>query len=251
MMRSLAGLLVVALVAFAGCNRGTPGGPGATDPSSKNAYFGENDDTFNLNVPSSLPFKSTSLHQGGKTEVVISISRGKNFDQDVALKFAGMPSGVTMDPASPDIKHNQTEVKLTFTAADDASLGDFTVKVAGEPTKGGIAKNEFKVTVGKRETFTVSPLSTTLKQGETKDVSISIKRQGSFGEDVTLKFGNMPTGVTMDPASPVIKHGESEVKVTLHAMNDAELGEAKISVTGHPAKGPDASNEFKLTVAKK
>jgi hypothetical protein len=36
----IAGLLVVALVAFTGCNQGTPGGPGATSPSAKKPAVG-------------------------------------------------------------------------------------------------------------------------------------------------------------------------------------------------------------------
>ena len=60
-------------------------------------------------------------------------------------------------------------------------------------------------------------MSTTLHQGETKDVSIGIERGKNFDEDVTLKFADGPEGVTLDSASPVIKHGDTETKVTLKA----------------------------------
>ena len=60
----------------------------------------------------------------------------------------------------------------------------------------------------------------------------------------------MPQGVTLDPASPVIKHGATETKVTLKAAADASLGDFTVKVTGHPTKGADASHEFKITVAK-
>ncbi len=60
----------------------------------------------------------------------------------------------------------------------------------------------------------------------------------------------MPQGVTLDPTSPVIKHGETETKVTLKAAADASLGEFTIKVIGHPTKGADGSTEFKITVAK-
>jgi len=146
MKSSFAGLVVMALVAFTGCNRGTPGGPGATDATPKKPAFGQADDTFNLSVP----YMSTSLKQGETKAVSISIKRGKNFDEDVTLKFADVPKGVTLDPASPVIKHGDTEAKLTLKAADDASLGDFTIKVTGHPTKGGDSSNEFKITVDKK-----------------------------------------------------------------------------------------------------
>ena len=54
-----------------------------------------------------------------------------------------------------------------------------------------------------------------IKQGETKDVSISIKRGTNFQDDVTLKFTDEPQGVTIVPASPVIKNGETDAKLML------------------------------------
>ena len=57
---------------------------------------------------------------------------------------------MTIDSANPVIKHGDTEAKLTFKAADDAALGDFTVKVTGHPTKGADASNEIKITVAKK-----------------------------------------------------------------------------------------------------
>jgi len=146
MTKAFAGLLVMALVAITGCDRGTSGGPGVTNPPHKQPVYGEADDTFNLSVP----LMSTTLHQGESKEVVIGIKRGKNFDEDVTLKFADGPTGVTIDPANPVIKHGDTEAKVTFKAADDAALGDFTVKVTGHPTKGADASNDFKITVVKK-----------------------------------------------------------------------------------------------------
>jgi hypothetical protein len=117
-----------------------------SNTSAKAPLYGEADDTFNLSVP----FLSTTLKQGETKAVSMGIKRGKNFDQDVGLKFDGLPKGVTLDPASPVIKHGDTEAKLTLKAADDASLGDFTVKVTGHPTKGPDASTEFKITVDKK-----------------------------------------------------------------------------------------------------
>jgi hypothetical protein len=247
MMRSIAGVLVIALVAFTGCNPGTPGGPGTTDKTKKPVY-GEADKTFNLSVP----MLSTTLKQGDKTEGSIGIKRGKNFDEEVTLAFTDLPKGVTADPASPVIKPTDTEVKVTFQGADDASLGDFTVQVTGHPTKGGDATNKFTLTVAKKDTFYLSApfLSTTLKQGGQKEVSIGIKRDKHFDQDVTLAFADLPSGVTFDPASPVIKPGDTEAKLTLKGTADAAVGDFTVKVTGHPTKGADATTELKLTVAK-
>jgi len=147
MKNSFTALLAMALLALTGCNQGTPGGPGvSTNPPHKQPAFGEADNTFNLKVPQ----KSTTLQQGKMKEVSIGIERGKNFDGDVTLRFADGPTGVTLDSASPLIKHGDTEAKVTVKAADDASLGDFTVKVTGSPTEGADATSDLKITVAKK-----------------------------------------------------------------------------------------------------
>ena len=58
-------------------------------------------------------------------------------------------------------------------------------------------------------------------------------------------------GVTLDPASPSINHGDKDIKVTVKAAADAALGDFTIKMTGHPEKGSDATNDLKLTIAKK
>ncbi len=156
-MKSLhVGLVAMALVALNGCTQGTPGGPGASNTPSKpgtpttttaqKPVLGQAEETFNLSVPS----LSTGLKQGETKAASISLSRGKNFDEDVTLKFDDVPKGVTIDPESPVIKHGDTEAKITFQAADAAALGDFTIKVTGHPTKGADAKTEFKLTIAEK-----------------------------------------------------------------------------------------------------
>ena len=94
-MKSLfAGLAVMTLAALTGCSQGTPGGPGTTE---KKPALGQADDTFNLSVP----VLSSSLRQGEQTVATVGIKRAKNFDEDVALTFADVPKGVTVEPPAP------------------------------------------------------------------------------------------------------------------------------------------------------
>ena len=140
------GLLVLALVTLTGCNEGTPGGSGVTNPPQKQPAYGEAEKTFKLSVP----LMSTTLHQGETKEVVVGIERGKNFEGDVTVTFADGPEGVTLESASPTIKHGDTATKVTLKAKADASLGDFTVKMTGHPAQGPDATSEFKLTVVKK-----------------------------------------------------------------------------------------------------
>ena len=138
----------VAGLGLVGCDKGTPGGPGAagTGARSVTTAVSTADDTFSLSPPT----LSTHIKQSESKVVTIGIRRGKNFGQDVTLKLEGLPKGVTADPASPAIKAGEEEAKVTIKAADDAALGDFTIKLTGHPTTGSDASNELKLTVDKK-----------------------------------------------------------------------------------------------------
>ena len=148
MSKSFIGLMALGCIALIGCGKeGTPGGPGATSRTGSNVPLtGEAEKTFRLD----MPMLSTSVKQGEQQEVKIGINRGKNFDEDVTLKFDDLPKGVTIEPASAVIKHGDKDVQVTVKAAADAALGDFTIKVTGHPTKGPDAKSELKIKVTKK-----------------------------------------------------------------------------------------------------
>jgi uncharacterized membrane protein len=145
-MKSLiAGFLALSLTALTGCgDKGTPGGPGKDDPNKK-PMIGTAEDTFSLDVPN----LSTTIKQGETKTITIGISRGKNFDQNVVLKFENLPSGLTATPAAPTLPKGDTDVKVSLAAAADAAIGDFEIKVHGNPKTGPDAHNMFKVKVEK------------------------------------------------------------------------------------------------------
>lgn len=144
------GLAAAALAIFTGCNgKNTPGGPGASHRSSdrRGPQIGQAENSFTL----SPPMTSTTLKQGEIQTVTIKIKRGKNFDQDVALKLDDLPKGVSIDPASPVLKKGEEETGLKVKAADDAAVGDFTVKVTGHPSQGADAHSEVKLKIEKKK----------------------------------------------------------------------------------------------------
>jgi hypothetical protein len=146
-MNKLLSLGVIgALVVLTGCENSKPGGPGATSNSSERKLIGQADDTFRLDMPN----LSTNIKQGETKIVSVGIKRGKNFGQDVTLKFDNVPKGVTIEPAAAAIKHGEEDAKLTIKVAEDAALGDFTVGVSGVPGTGATATNDLKIKVEKK-----------------------------------------------------------------------------------------------------
>lgn len=103
-------------------------------------------DSFTLSPPT-IP----SLKQGESQAVEIGITREKDFDQDVRLEFDGMPTGISLQSENPVlIKKGETSAQFTLVAAEDASLGDFTISVWGHPAQGADAKTKLNLTVTKR-----------------------------------------------------------------------------------------------------
>jgi len=90
-----------------------------------------------------------------------------------------------------------------------------------------------------------------VNQGQTRAITIGIHRGTNFDQDIKLDFGKLPMGITIDPASPVVKAGDKNVQINVMAANDAALGEHTITVTGTPARsGAPTSTTFKIQVKK-
>jgi len=147
-----------------------------------------------------------------------------------------VPTGPTTTPTTPSTANTPN---TTTTPNNTTANRDTTSVTANRPIVGE-AENTFSLSV--------PTLSTTLKQGESKTVKISISRGKNFDEDVSLEVSDLPQGVTIEPERTMIKHGDKDATVTLHAANDAALGDFQLKVIGHPTQGPDATNEMKITV---
>lgn len=108
---------------------------------------GETEHTFSLSVP----FESVDLAQGEEKSIQIGINRGENFAEQVKIKVSGLPKGVTMETKEPVITQGNTGVELTFKAASDAALGDFTAEVIGHTASSGADfSKEVKLTVSQK-----------------------------------------------------------------------------------------------------
>ena len=91
-------------------------------------------------------------------------------------------------------------------------------------------------------------VTTTVKQGETQSVTISLNRGEYFKRDVTLEI-KASKGISVEPAETVVKASAiPEVQLRITAAKDAALGEYKIYVKGTPDTGEATSTEFTVKV---
>lgn len=208
MKRFYATILIGTIVILAGCNQGTSGGPGATDPPSKTPITGQTEDTFSLTLP------SVKLAQNESKTVIAGINRGTNFSEDVSLKLTGLPTGVVVNPATLLIKRGDTDTSLTLRAAGDAALGDFTVKVSGHPTSGADAVAEMSISIVKQD---IEDMATESEDAaETKWEEYSIVAQEQL-EKFKVKFAELKERAA---------NAEGQVKADL----DLKIADAKIKM---------------------
>ncbi len=127
----LAASAALALTVGIGCNKSSEGGVSGTK------------DTFKIGAP---PL-ATTIKQGDKQTVPITVDRDSGFQQSVKLD-AQAPKGLKVDLDKSTVKPSDLkDVALSITADKDCPLGDHVVKVTGKPDTGNPTTVEVKVTV--------------------------------------------------------------------------------------------------------
>lgn len=91
-------------------------------------------------------------------------------------------------------------------------------------------------------------LTTEVKQGELQIVTVSLKRDSLFKQDVTLHI-KAANGISVDPVKVTIKASDKpDVQVQIAAPKDAALGEYPVVVKGTPETGEPTSVGFVVKV---
>jgi uncharacterized membrane protein len=93
-------------------------------------------------------------------------------------------------------------------------------------------------------------LTTSLKQGERKEIEIDITRGKTFTQDVNVKLTPVD-GLKFEPAMATIKPSDKNVKINIEAMDNAPVGPKEVKVTGIPKSGTETSETFKVDIGAK
>ena len=196
----------------------------------------------------------TSINTGETATINVDITREK-FNDPVALKFVGLPDGVTIMENDLTISKDVASAKLTLKVAEDAKPVDHQ-KVTVTATGGGMKPEAtFKVTVKKGGADTAkkltlkAPANTSVKQGETATINVDITRD-KFNDPVDLKFTGLPEGVSVMENDNTISKDATSAKLTLKAAAEAKVvDDHSVTVT---ASGGGMRQEatFKVSVKK-
>ena len=94
----------------------------------------------------------------------------------------------------------------------------------------------------------VPALATDIKQGETRNVSLTLDRGEYFKQDVKLS-ANAPKGITVEPLSERIEaSARPDVQIKITADKNAALGEYPVTIKATPEKGEPTSTQFNVRV---
>lgn len=100
-----------------------------------------------------------------------------------------------------------------------------------------------------RKLTLVGPAAQKLVRGETNRIVIAVARTGIDGP-VTIRFADLPAGVSVVEATPQIAADASTATFTLHAANDAEIVPGRqATVTAVGPGGMSVSERFDIAVA--
>lgn len=139
MRRFLMAAAMLAATGLVGCNQSERGGKTTDDTPGSS--------TFKVKAPT----MSTTIKQGDRQTVKLTIARGKDFKEAVTLK-AEPPAGVSVDLEPKKVKPSDGEtVNATVSVDKGASLGDQVVKVTATPETGNATSVDFKVKVEKKD----------------------------------------------------------------------------------------------------
>ena len=94
----------------------------------------------------------------------------------------------------------------------------------------------------------VPMFSNEVKQGETKNVTVSLERGEYFKQDVKLHIKASP-GISVEPTKVLVKASDTpDVQLQISAAKDAAIGSYPVSVKGTPTTGEPTSTEFNVSV---
>ncbi|OWK39748.1 hypothetical protein [Fimbriiglobus ruber] len=141
-MLCVAAVAVAAMIPVA-CNNSPPGGNTAAGTGVGSGNKG----TFTIKAPE----MSTTIKQGDRQTVKLSLSRGSEFKQSVKLE-ASAPTGLKVDLGTKHVAASDpTEFTLTIEADKTAAIGESVVKVTGTPDTGTATSVDVKVKVEEKK----------------------------------------------------------------------------------------------------
>ncbi len=179
---------------------------------------------------------SLSVAQGALGTSTINTTLVSGSAESVSLSINGLPGGVTA-AFNPSSVTAGTSATLTLTVGSGAATGTYPLTVTGTATSATHSTTlSLTVTAPALPDFSLSasPVSRTIKRGQSTSYSITITRVNGFSGAVTFSLGVLPSGPTgtFSPNSTTTTGTSSKLSITTARTTPAGLYTLTITGTG-------------------
>jgi alpha-tubulin suppressor-like RCC1 family protein/uncharacterized protein YjdB len=181
---------------------------------------------------------AVTLQQGATAAINVDVARTGGFNDAIAVRLEGLPTGVSAPNAT--IQPGATSTTIILTATGTAATGTTTMLVRG--TAAGLTDRTAQVplsvvTPGQHGfSLTMTPTVVHLTPGGSTTLAINLPRVGGFTGVINLSAEALPAGVTAT-FSPAAVAGSTST-LTLTASTTATLGSGIFTVRAR-AQGLD------------
>jgi hypothetical protein len=180
-------------------------------------------------TPASLPL----VPGGGGQQINVDAVPANGFTGMVNVAIAGLPTGVTAQPATLSLTPGVTQT-VTVTAGAGAAAGSAMVTFTG--TSGALSHSAtVEATIAAPPpdyTLTLSPASVTVVAGAAgAAVSVTATAVNSFTGTVAVAIAGLPAGVTANPATLSLAPGVAQ-STTLTAALSGIAATSTVTFTG-------------------
>ncbi|RTH23016.1 hypothetical protein CSW38_11680 [Thermus scotoductus] len=192
----------------------------------------------------SLTLEPTSLTiSRGATGSLRATLTPQNFQGQISLSLQGAPSGVSVSPGTVQVS-GTTQATLTLSVGASVAPGTYPITLIAQG-QGVSASAGFSLVIPQPDfTFSLSPQSVSVSQGQSATLIASVSPQNGFSGQISFSLVNPPAGFSLS-GGPVSPNGPTDVPLVLSVGTGVTPGTYSLVVK---AEGGGVSRTQTLSV---
>lgn len=202
-----------------------------------------------------LKLDGSEAARGVAATLTVSATRAPGFTEEIALAPGTLPANVAA--ALKPIPKGANDVKVTVTAAANATIGTFPITLVGKAKHKGadvsVTSTPLSVAVTAPFELKAEPLPLKLMPGAKAKLKVTATRKGGYTGPIALEVRNLPAGVTAEKATLALGQASAELELTA-APTAAAGDKADVNVLGTATAAGNvtgATANFTVSVPKK
>jgi hypothetical protein len=169
------------------------------------------------------PATQLVLAQGQAVQLPVTVVRKAGFNGAINLTLSAQPPLNNINAPQVAIGGDKNEGVFTIKAEGNAAAQTYAAFINANANNVNQTSAVFTLTVIPPPiTLAVNPNNPTIEQGGTAQVKVTITRHNNFAGEITLKFVNLPKGITAGEVK--LAGNQNEVTLALTAAADAAVG---------------------------